>query len=194
MMSKKVKKLLEEGTVRQFMKYADIAPTYTENFLDTVEEEDEFEPEEEFGAEPEVGMEPEAGMEPGLEPEADVDEELVQRIVTAVADAIEQETGVAVDVAGADDLDMGPEPEAELEPDLEAGIEVEEEPELEMAEAATEDEEPVPEGKNYNREDDELEETAKEEEPAKELEEFDYNSMVAEVARRVALRLVKANK
>ena len=41
-MSKKVKKLLEEGTVRQFMKYADIPTTYTENFLDTVEE-DEFE-------------------------------------------------------------------------------------------------------------------------------------------------------
>ena len=32
-----------------------------------------------------------------------------------------------------------------------------------------------------------------EDEPVEESEEFDYNSMVAEVARRVALRLVKEN-
>ena len=180
-MSKKVKKLLEEGTVRQFMKYADIPPTYTENFLDTVEE-DEFEdeePEMDMGAEPEMDM----GAEPEMDmaPQEDVDPELVQRIVTAVATAIEQETGVEVDVAGEEapegDLDMGPPPEPGME----------EEPEVEMAEGH---------GK-YNREDekelDETEEEKAEDKPVEESEEFDYNSMVAEVARRVALRLVKEN-
>jgi len=161
------------------MKYADIPSTYTENFLDTVEE-DEFEdeePEMDMGAEPEMDM----GAEPEMDmaPEADVDPELVQRIVSAVAAAIEQETGVEVDVAGEagpeDELDMGPPPE----PGMEAGPE--EEPELEMAEGH---------GK-YNREKDDDEKA--DDEPVEESEEFDYNSMVAEVARRVALRLVKEN-
>ena len=39
---KKVKKLLEESTIRQFMKYADIEPL-AETFLDTVEEEEFYE-------------------------------------------------------------------------------------------------------------------------------------------------------
>tara|TARA_Y100000310_G_scaffold199869_1_gene199895 strand:- start:6799 stop:7374 length:576 start_codon:yes stop_codon:yes gene_type:complete len=188
-MSKKVKKLLEEGTVRQFMKYADIPPTYTENFLDTVEE-DEFEdeePEMDMGAEPEMDM----GAEPEMDmaPEADVDPELVQRIVSAVASAIEQETGVEVDVAGEEapeaDMDMGLPPEPGME----------EEPEVEM----TESDAPVPEGnKSYNREEDddklkEADDEKAEDKPVEEAEEFDYNSMVAEVARRVALRLVKEN-
>ena len=39
----------------------------------------------------------------------------------------------------------------------------------------------------------EAEDEKAEDKPVEESEEFDYNSMVAEVARRVALRLVKEN-
>ena len=113
-MSKKVKKLLEENTIRKFMKYANIE-TLAENFLDTVGEDDEYADEEEV----EVGVD-----DMGEEPAMDMGEEPA--------------------------MDMGPEPE--------------EEP-AEMAEA-------------------------EEDEP----EEFDYESVVSEVARRVALRLVKESK
>ena len=187
-MSKKVKKLLEESTIRKFMKYANIEPL-AENFLDTVQEDDDFGEEEEVdvdmaGEEPEMDMAGEPGMD--MEPEPEVDEELVQRIVAAVADAIEQETGVAVDVEGGaePEMDMAPEPEGELGPEMDMAPEPEEEP-VEMAEA---EEEEVEEGysKKYNREDDDLEES--------ESEEFDYESVVSEVARRVALRLVKESK
>ena len=177
-MSKKVKKLLEENTIRKFMKYANIE-TLAENFLDTVEEDDAFADEEEV--EVDMGEEPALDAEPEFAPEPDVDEEMVQRIVVAVADAIEQETGVSVDVEGGAE----PEPEVEEEPALDAEPEFAPEPEVEeepteMAEAAEDD---VEEGKKYNREDD-LEES----------EEFDYESVVSEVARRVALRLVKESK
>jgi hypothetical protein len=174
-MTKKVKKLLEENTIRKFMKYADITPL-AENFLDTVEEEAglEDEADEESPAEPEMGMEPEMDMEPTEE----VDEEMVQRIVTAVADAIQQETGVEVQVDGAPE--MGPEDElGDLE---EPAMDMEPEEGPEVVELSEED---VDEGAKYNREEDES---------VDEAEEFDYESVVAEVARRVALRLVKESK
>ena len=176
---KKVKKLLEESTIRQFMKYADIEPL-AETFLDTVEEEEFYEEDDmEMGDdEPEMDMAPEPEMDMD-EPAGDVDEEMVQRIVQAVADAIAEETGVDVDVEG------GVEPEMDMAP----------EPEMDMEEEPAEESEEVDEGKmKYNREDDEELDEATEEEPVEESEEFDYESVVAEVSRRVALRLVKESK
>lgn len=113
-----------------------------------------------------------------MEPAEEVDEEMVQRIVAAVADAIQQETGVEVQVDGAADM----EPEGELGDLEEPEMDMEPEEDPEVAELSEED---VDEGAKYNREEDES---------VDEAEEFDYESVVAEVARRVALRLVKESK
>jgi len=197
-MSKKVKKLLEEGTIRKFMKYANIEPL-AETFLDTVEEDEGLDEEDyledmDMGEEPAMDMDEKPAM--GAEPEPEVDEEMVQRIVSAVADAIEQETGVAVDVDGGDEpeMDMGEEPAMAPEPEMD------DDP-VEMAEAP---EEEVEEGMGmskmkYNREDDDedLDEAKKDDDDDDDeemTEEFDYDSVVAEVAKRVALRLVKESK
>ena len=72
---KKVKKLLEESTIRQFMKYADIEPL-AETFLDTVEEEEFYEEDDmEMGDdEPEMDMDMEPEMDMDMDaPEGDMD-------------------------------------------------------------------------------------------------------------------------
>ena len=182
-MSKKVKKLLEESTIRKFMKYANIEPL-AETFLDSVEEEEEL---DEMGdemsyAREEDELDMEAGEaelevadeEPDMDMGGDVDEDMVRQIVAAVADAISDVTGV--DVGVEDEADEGPEMEMGEEPEEDMP---EEEP-VEMAEAEESSEETV--------------EEAKEEDDEEMKEEFDYDSVVSEVARRVALRLVKETK
>tara|TARA_R110000851_G_scaffold309089_7_gene468388 strand:+ start:9531 stop:10088 length:558 start_codon:yes stop_codon:yes gene_type:complete len=180
-MSKKVKKLLEESTIRKFMKYANMEGL-AENFLDHVEE-DAIEEEMPMDDDPEMEMDMAPDMDDMADgPEPEVDEEMVQRIVSAVANAIEQETGVEVDVTG------GAEPEMDMGPKVDdAPVMDDEADEVEMAEA---DEVEEGYGKMHNREDDEIDE-AKDDDDEEMTEEFDYDTVVAEVARRVALRIVK---
>lgn len=116
-MNNKDKSLLKESTIRRFMKLAAIEPL-TETFVSSIEEkkqkdhkwktlEEQDEMEELEGEEPEMeapeGEEPPAeefGMEDETEePTGDVD---VESLVSAIADAIEQETGVEVSVEGDD--------------------------------------------------------------------------------------------
>ena len=121
-MSKKT--ILSENQVRQFMKYADIgglADGFVNEMYTTDEELYEQEEEEDIeglgdvdvGPEADVDVEPEADIEDieGAE-DAGVEESDVQSLVKAIADAIEGETGVAVNVEGA-------EGEGELEGELE---------------------------------------------------------------------------
>jgi hypothetical protein len=90
----KKKALVNENVIRRWGKLANMAPL-TENFIDTLdEEEDDME-----AGEPD--MEADAGeMDMGDEPAEAGEEEAVERIVSAVVDAISQETGVDIEVEG----------------------------------------------------------------------------------------------
>jgi microcompartment protein CcmK/EutM len=114
-MTKKKNALLSERVIRRWGKLANM-PALTENWL---EEQDALE-DEEAAAEDEIGA-GEAEIEAGEEAEASVEEEeAVERIVTAVVDAIADETGVAIEVEG----DEGDEA---AEDELDAGMDVSDE-------------------------------------------------------------------
>jgi len=175
-MSKK-KALIKETVVRRWGKLANIHPL-TETFLedtDLYEQEEEGEEldAEEAGAEDmEVPVE-----EPGAE-EMDAaapagEEEAVERIVTAVVDAIADETGVDIEVEG----EAG---EAEGEMEMEMG---EEPPEaVALEEPAAEEEEPAPAGRDmaYNRKDEELN-----------IDMIDDEDLTEAVLKRVVERLLR---
>ncbi len=114
--------LVNENVIRRWGKLANM-PALTENFIDSLEEEEAMEDEME-AAEDEM----EAGedeMEAGEEAEASAEEaEAVERIVSAVVDAISDETGVEIEVEGEagdeeamDDMDAGMDAADELDDD-----------------------------------------------------------------------------
>jgi len=167
------KSLLNESTIRRFMKLADmdnLAENYIERTTFTEEEEieegygmpksdDEEEPmkmkeeEEEMGAD-EMGADEMGPEEMDAAPEeGGADEELVQRIVSAIASAVEQETGVPVSVEGAEEEEEVEMPEEEEEVEMEMGGE----------------------------------------EPAMRdmMEEENFDNYIAEVTKRVAARILK---
>ena len=111
------KNLLNETTIRRWGKLANIAPL-TENFIDTLEEEeDEMAAAEEPA---EAGEEGGEDMEAGGEEASPEMEAQVEDIVSAVVDALAQETGVDIEMdAGGDD--EGGEEEAAEELDLDLG-------------------------------------------------------------------------
>ena len=107
------KKLLNETTIRRWGKLANIGPL-TENFLEEEETLAEEEGEEELEMDAEEGgddMEAadDAGGEASPEMEAQVED-----IVSAVVDALAQETGVDIEMeaGGDDDADEGDDEEA----------------------------------------------------------------------------------
>ena len=174
-MSKKT--LLEESTVRKFMKFANIGHL-AESYLDEAEmyeeEEDEMLPpeagmEDEMAMEPEgeMGMEPaedEMGMEDEMAPEEGAmemgeKEQMLADVVAAVAETL----GVEAEIEGAEMAADGEEEDdflpADVEVEDEMPAEEEEEPMMEMA-----------------HEDDEEE------------------SVVAETVKRVTARLKKMNE
>jgi len=171
-MSKKT--LLEEGTVRRFMKLAEIGPL-TGNFVNEMFNEDQayvdddepealdvgLEGEEELDLEPEVPGEEELDVELEPEPTEEAEGELTltdeeAEAFLAVADRIR------------DAMEAEPEPEEVPAPDM-GGLEGEEElglePELPGEEVEGEEEEEL-------------------------AEVFDDENLVNEVARRVAKRLL----
>ena len=97
-MTKKSKKLINERVIRRWGKLANMQPL-TETFIDSLSEEDELE--DELGAAEDEVAAGEAELDAGEEAEASVEEtEAVERIVSAVVDAISVETGVAIEVEG----------------------------------------------------------------------------------------------
>tara|TARA_R110000824_G_scaffold2523_4_gene11630 strand:- start:497 stop:1162 length:666 start_codon:yes stop_codon:yes gene_type:complete len=110
-MTKKSNKLINERVIRRWGKLANM-PSLTENFLDTIAED---EMEDELAAAGDEVAAGEAEMEAGEEAEASVEEtEAVEAIVSAVVDAISAETGVEIEVEGGaddeaamDDMDAG---------------------------------------------------------------------------------------
>ena len=187
-MSKKT--LLNEATVRRFMKLADMG-TLSDNFINEAglyqadEEEAMDEPEMDMGEEepmadeaPEMpgdeGPEDEVMPEPemdDMEGEADADEVEISeddRSVLAQAAAILQKiAGGEADMGDDMDMDMGDEAGMGDEPMMEG----------------EEEEEPMDEGKEEG-----------EEEQIDEVELVDENALVQEVTRRVAARLRAAMK
>jgi len=188
-MSKKT--LLEEGTVRQFMKLANLKPLasdfITENYEDINEkEEEELEGEDEM-LPPEAGMpadeeapmddmDMEMSAEEGAEGAegalANIPEEAVEALIDVVAGALEAATGVEIDVTGGEEgmegeegLDMSPEAEA-----AEAG--------MDFAPAA-----------ELEGEGDEEEEMA-----LQEIDMVDEDAVMKETYRRVTKRLGAMNK
>ena len=132
------KSLLSEGTVRRFMKLATL-DNLTETFVDTL---DEDELESELSAtEDELGAEDHLADEEGDElaaledapPAVDLDPETVETLVSAIADAIGDVTGVDVsvegDAAAEEELPMDAEGEPAVDDvEFDAEVEVEEEP------------------------------------------------------------------
>ena len=201
-MSKKT--LLEEGTVRQFMKLANLKPLASDFINETYMDEDLYEAEHE-GAEDEMlppepedaeidamadeeapmdmmDMDAEEGAEGAL---AGVSEEAVEELISVVADALAGATGVDIDVTGGeegiegeddmDDMDFAP---AEEAPEGE---------EEEVMEAAHEAGEEVMEMHHPMEEDEYME-------GMKGMSVVDEDEVMQETYRRVAKRLGAMNK
>jgi len=168
----KKKLLLNEGTTRQFMKYANIKPTYVSNFLNEAEEAEE-EMDMEMDEEPAGEAEPEmdAGMEVEDEMEMDMEEPaeeggdaeaMVMDLLGAIKDWA-QSQGVSMELEGDEEEDM-------------EGMEDE----------GMEDMEAAPEGGDMGMADDvdaDLE--------AADVDAMDDEEVIAETTRRVARRLLR---
>jgi len=151
-MTERKKTLLKEGTIRRFMKLAEL-DTLSSNFLNEYELEEEFEDEERTPEEEEYAVEDEtAGFEAGEEAaEAATPEDMVEELVGEIAAAVTKVTGIPVSVDGGegevedveamDDLDDLAADEEVLdmaEPDL-PGDELAEDVEEELTEDAEEE-------------------------------------------------------
>jgi len=180
-MSKKT--LLEEGTVRQFMKLANLKPLASDFITENYEELDEQEELEGEELPPEAGMDmaadeeaPMDDMDMEMDAEegaegalAGVSEEAVEELINVVAGALEAATGVEIDVTGGEEgmegeegLDMSPEAEA-----AEDG--------MDFAPAVGEEGE-------------------EEEMALQEIDMIDEDAVMKETYRRVTKRLTKMNK
>jgi hypothetical protein len=194
-MSKKT--LLEEGTVRQFMKLANLKPL-TSNFInETYMDEDLYEAEHE-GAEDEMlppepedaemdamadeevpmdmDMDAEEGAEGAL---AGVSEEAVEELISVVADALAGATGVDIDVTGGEE-GMEGEEDMEGEDDMD---------DMDFAPA-----EEAPEGEEGEEEVMEMAHPMEEDEYMEGIVMVDTDAVMQETYRRVAKRLGAMNK
>ena len=185
----KKKQLLNESEVRKFMKFANLG-TLTENFVDSLEEEEDYGSMDEALDDEEVpsgDLPPTDDVEAAAEEgdlEADEEPEVEDTSPEAVATAIIQgaleaaeKFGVEGSVEGDDEEALGPDLPGE---DDELAMDMEAPPEggddLPLPDPAAEEETDELEEANLFLEDDTLEE----------------EEMVNEVARRVAKRLVEA--
>jgi len=168
------KQLLEEQNIRRFMHLAGQGDQLTESFFDRQQLDEMPVPDEEG----EVLPEPEGELEPELDAGPVADEEVVKDLVDAIADAITAETGIDVSVTGeegGDELPMEEPPLGEPEGELPLDLGDEEVP---MQESASDEID-----EDLNAADVEVNEAGK--------DESDEDALVAEIARRVARRLLR---
>ena len=177
----KKKLILNEGTTRRFMKYANIKPTYVSNFLNEAEEEleegaygmgnREEEEEKELGVEDEMAEEPAMDAEMEVEDEMGMDEEpaaggdpesLVMDLLSKIQEFAE-ENGVSMELEG-------------------DGEEMED-----MDDEGIDDMDAAPEGGDMGMADDEVDADL----DAAGAEAVDDEEVIAEVTRRVARRLLR---
>jgi hypothetical protein len=105
------KKILEESTIRRFMKLASIG-SLSENYFDKDRpvyreefpaEEEEAPVEDEFGAEEEAPVDDFADEAPVESAAAAIPEEAVRDIISAIAAAVSEVTGTAVETVGGEE-------------------------------------------------------------------------------------------
>ena len=174
----KKKLILNESTTRQFMKYANIKPTYVSNFLNEAEynrdEEEEEKMEEALNEEEEEEMEMDADME--AEPEMDMDMETEDEM--DMEDEGEEEAeDMVMDLLGAiKDWAQSKGVTMELEGDEE-----------DMEDEGMEDMDAAPEGGDMGMADDDVDADLE----AAGAEAVDDEEVIAEVTRRVARRLLR---
>jgi hypothetical protein len=173
----KKKTLINERVIRRWGKLANM-PSLTENYLGTIDEQEEemeldaVEVEDDGGEEEEVEMDAEIEMEPE-EVSLDLSEDEAELLVQAIADAVSDVTGVEVDVesAGAEgDLEAAADDLGDAEADLEDLVD---------------DEAGLGGERAYNR-NDELGETL-------DLEVIDDGELTEAVLKRVVERLLSKN-
>ena len=167
----KKKLILNEGTTRQFMKYANIKPTYVSNFLreseyNRDEEEEMMKEEEEVELEKEDDMEVEPEMDAGMEVEDEIE------MGEEPAEGGDAE-GMVMDLLGAiKDWAQSQGVSMELEGDEEEGME---------------DMDAAPEGGDLGMADDDVDADLE----AADADVMDDEEVIAEVTRRVARRLLR---
>ena len=174
----KRKLILNEGTTRKFMKYANIKPTYVSNFLNEAEEELEEgaygmgnrEDEEEKLEEQEEEMAEEPAMDADMEVEDEMDmkadeggdaESLVMDLLSKIQEFAE-ENGVSMELEGDEDME-------------------------DMDDEGMDDMDAAPEGGDLGMADDEVDADLE----AAGAEAVDDEEVIAEVTRRVARRLLR---
>ena len=164
-MTKKTTTLINENVIRRWGKLASMPPL-TENYLDTVTEEEvemEDEAEVDMGADMDDAAEIEVDMESDMGPELDLSSDQVETLVQGIADKLSDLTGEQIDVVA--DEDAGAE---EIEVDAEVSLD-----DLADEDPAGRDDMP------YNRDDEELN-----------LEVVDDENLTEAVLKRVVERLL----
>lgn len=169
----KKKLILNEGTTRQFMKYANIKPTYVSNFLSESEYNRDEEEEEMMKEEEEVELEKEDDME--VEPEMDAGMEVEDEMEMGEEPAEGGDAeGMVMDLLGAiKDWAQSQGVSMELEGDEE--------------EEGMEDVDAAPEGGDLGMADDDVDADLE----AADADVMDDEEVIAEVTRRVARRLLR---
>lgn len=191
--TKKDKQLLNEATVRSFMKLAKLGPL-SENFFDKIREEEE--PEEMESTSDEAPMEDVPEKEPlSLE---QGNEQMITDLVQAIADAVESTTGVEVNVDSEKEEEVGEATPEEMDvafDDIDISPEEDAEEIMERVGEVCE-EEKVEESKEFGgTKDAKLKDAPK---PKKVQEskkaKLSKKQLFEEVAKRVAARLLKGKK
>lgn len=170
----KKKLILNEGTTRRFMKYANIKPTYVSNFLNEAEEEleeggygmgnreeEEQDAEEEMAEEPAMDADMETEDEMDMKPEGGDAESLVMDLLSKIQEFAE-ENGVSMELEGDEDME-------------------------DMDDEGMDDMDAAPEGGDMGMADDEVDADLE----AAGAEAVDDEEVIAEVTRRVARRLLR---
>jgi|15BtaG_2_1085339.scaffolds.fasta_scaffold08951_5 hypothetical protein len=191
-MSKAKKSLLEEGTVRQFMKLANIQPLASNFINETYGGMDEDE--EEFGEMPpaDIPSPEEAETEIEMEPEAPVGEPSQSDMAAAIESALETFLQAGAEKVAAEF--EGVEVAVEAEPSAEAGLEAEPS-DIEAADVGSEEAsfEPVLPGAE-GAEGDDGDEGDEDIEDLEEVSVVDEDSIMQETYRRVVKRLGDMNR
>ena len=168
----KKKLILNESTTRQFMKYANIKPTYVSNFL---KEAEEMEDEDMMDEEPAGDMEAELEAEPEMDADMEVEDEMdMEEPAEEGGDA----EGMVMDLLSAiKDWAQSKGVSMELEGD---------EAEEDMEDEGMEDMEAAPEGGDMGMADD-----VDADLDAADVDAMDDEEVIAETTRRVARRLLR---
>ena len=195
----KKKLILNESATRRFMRLATIKPTYVSNFLKEQEEEEDMMADAPPADEPAMdAAEPPAAEDPMMDPGMEVEDEMEEPVEDDAAEAedmVMDLLGAVKDWAKSKGVSMeleGDEGDDEMEVEMDdAEPEGGELPDDAGMDADMGDEAPAEEGGDELEALQEAEEEEDDKKKVKKESTFDEESIVAEVTRRVARRLLK---